>query len=82
MIGLKFICMIKNIEYIEIAKYLGLAKSNVTDWLYARRSVPEKHLERLSQYLEIKKEYIERWLTYDQMIEILNEFKENKNLRM
>lgn len=81
MIGLKFICMIKNIEYIEIAKYLGLAKSNITDWLYARRTIPDKHLDKLSKYLEIKKEYIERWLTYDQMIEILSDFKNNKTYR-
>lgn len=37
MIGLEFIVKIKNIEYKEIATYLGISPQSVSDWINGKR---------------------------------------------
>lgn len=83
MIGLEFIVKIKNIEYKEIATYLGISPQSVSDWIKGKRKVPEKRCEQLSELFGIDKDLIGKKLEEDEKLKLHYDIsKFNKNLQV
>ncbi|MFR6018416.1 MAG: DUF262 domain-containing protein [Paraclostridium sordellii] len=83
MIGLEFIVKIKNIEYKEIAAYLGISPQSVSDWIKGKRRVPEKRCEQLSELFRVDKDLIGKELDENEKLKLHYDISNlNKNLQV
>jgi transcriptional regulator with XRE-family HTH domain len=71
MLGIQFVCFIKNTEYRELALELGVSKQTVSDWAKQRSSVKEKYSTRLEEILGVSKEILFKELTKEDMILVI-----------
>lgn len=81
MLGLEFIVKMKNIEYKDIANYLGISSQAVSDWVKGKRKIPDNRSEQLSKYLGIDKELIYKDLSEDEKLKLHYKLSEIKDLK-
>lgn len=70
MIGLQFIAEVKQIEYKEIARVLGITPQTVSDWIKGKRQIPTKRLAQLEDYLAVPQSLIGKELNQDDKLTI------------
>lgn len=81
MLGLEFIVKMRNIEYKEIANYLGISSQSVSDWIKGKRKIPDNRSEQLSNFFGIDKDLICRDLSEDERLKLHYKLSEVKGLK-
>ena len=75
MIGLKYICMIYEIKYKNLAGLLKISPVTVSDWIAERRKIPQFRIHQLSKlkiFKGINKDYFQVKLTKNTLMNALN----------
>lgn len=80
LIGLEFILGLYNMQYVELAEYLGIKKQNINMWVKRRQNIPKKYLPILEELFEIEREFFSKELTEIEKLEIQKE-KLKKDLK-
>lgn len=73
MLGLEYILNTYNIQYVELAEYLGIKKQNINMWIKRRQNIPKKYLPVLEEYLGIEQHYFSKELSEIEKLEIQKE---------
>lgn len=72
MLVLEYALQEFNISFADLAKELGIDRSNITIWLSGKRPIPKKYLPLLSAKLKIPQEWLSQELTKLKKLEIDN----------
>ena len=73
MIGLEFIIGLYNMQYVELAEYLGIKKQNINMWVKRRQNIPKKYLPILEELFGIESEFFSKELTEIEKLELQKE---------
>lgn len=71
MIGLEFALRLQGYKNLKVAEMLGIHKVNVTFWLKGDRLIPDKHLEKLSNYFNVPNEILQKHITEEDKKELV-----------
>ncbi|HAT4321942.1 TPA: helix-turn-helix transcriptional regulator [Clostridium perfringens] len=78
MIGLEYLCSLKNISYVELAEKLGVSKQTISNWVAGRRNINEKYDEQLKELFNFPIEWIKKDLNEVDKGVILTLFSEEQ----
>lgn len=73
MIGLEYILGLYNMQYIELAQYLGIKKQNINMWIKGKQKIPKKYLPILEELFKVDAVYFIKELNDIEKLEIQKE---------
>lgn len=80
LIGLEFVLGLYNMQYVELADYLGIKKQNINMWVKGRQNIPKKYLPILEELFSIESQIFQRELNTIEKLELQKE-KLKKDLK-
>lgn len=69
MIGLEYLCNLRNMEFKDVANELGISKQAVSQWVKGKTKISKKHYRKLESIFNVSIAYITKELDE---IDILN----------
>ncbi|WP_280149094.1 GmrSD restriction endonuclease domain-containing protein [Bacillus safensis] len=84
MIGLEYVVKLKNMEFKDVANYLGISPQTVSDWINGRRRVPPRRAEQLSVFLGVDARLLAKKLDNEDRLRIqylLGNFVNSRQIR-
>lgn len=58
MIGLEYLCSLKNMEFKDVANELGISKQAVSQWIKGKTKISKKHYQKLESMFNVSINYI------------------------
>jgi transcriptional regulator with XRE-family HTH domain len=72
MLGLEYALQVFDISYADLAKELGIDRSNITIWLSGKRPIPKKYLPKIAEKLSVPVDYLSKPIDDLRKLEIDN----------